>query len=166
MSESTLEGVNVSKDELFGDESGADGNGVGGVGDGSLVGGGGGPDNAGSPLPQSASAASLAQANPGYEIPARLRTLHNLVIQYASQVRHTYRIDITYLVGLVLSHYMILKALPIWLKRSALEDKKSLTVFSAIVIVCCISNQLLFTAASSYKKRFYWKTKLEQSWKI
>ena len=85
MSESTLEGVNVSKDELFGDEGGADGN---GVGDGSLVGGGGGPDNAGSPLPQSASAASLAQANPGYEIPARLRTLHNLVIQYASQVRH------------------------------------------------------------------------------
>ena len=50
MSESTLEGVNVSKDELFGDEGGADGNGVGGVGDGSLVGGGGGPDNAGSPL--------------------------------------------------------------------------------------------------------------------
>ena len=94
MSESTLEGVNVSKDELFGDESGADGNGVGGVGDGSLVGGGGGPDNAGSPLPQSASAASLAQANPGYEIPARLRTLHNLVIQYASQVRHPSRIDI------------------------------------------------------------------------
>ena len=94
MSESTLEGVNVSKDELFGDEGGADGNGVGGVGDGSLVGGGGGPDNAGSPLPQSASAASLAQANPGYEIPARLRTLHNLVIQYASQVRHPPGIDI------------------------------------------------------------------------
>ena len=95
MSESTLEGVNVSKDELFGDEGGADGNGVGGVGDGSLVGGGGGPDNAGSPLPQSASAASLAQANPGYEIPARLRTLHNLVIQYASQVRQPPGIDIT-----------------------------------------------------------------------
>merc|ERR1719283_119113 len=28
------------------------------------------------------------QANPGYEIPARLRTLHNLVIQYASQGRY------------------------------------------------------------------------------
>lgn len=27
------------------------------------------------------------QASPGYEIPARLRTLHNLVIQYASQGR-------------------------------------------------------------------------------
>lgn len=27
------------------------------------------------------------QANAGYEIPARLRTLHNLVIQYASQGR-------------------------------------------------------------------------------
>ena len=26
--------------------------------------------------------------NPGYEIPARLRTLHNLVIQYASQGRY------------------------------------------------------------------------------
>ena len=29
----------------------------------------------------------LNQANAGYEIPARLRTLHNLVIQYASQGR-------------------------------------------------------------------------------
>lgn len=29
----------------------------------------------------------LHQANAGYEIPARLRTLHNLVIQYASQGR-------------------------------------------------------------------------------
>lgn len=28
------------------------------------------------------------QANAGYEIPARLRTLHNLVIQYASQGRY------------------------------------------------------------------------------
>ena len=27
------------------------------------------------------------QVNAGYEIPARLRTLHNLVIQYASQGR-------------------------------------------------------------------------------
>ena len=30
---------------------------------------------------------TLHQANAGYEIPARLRTLHNLVIQYASQGR-------------------------------------------------------------------------------
>merc|ERR1712223_496060 len=30
----------------------------------------------------------VQQANPGYEIPARLRTLHNLVIQYASQGRY------------------------------------------------------------------------------
>lgn len=28
------------------------------------------------------------QVNAGYEIPARLRTLHNLVIQYASQGRY------------------------------------------------------------------------------
>ena len=39
-----------------------------------------------SPIPPGG--ASLAQANPGYEIPARLRTLHNLVIQYASQGRY------------------------------------------------------------------------------
>merc|ERR1719322_1051293 len=31
---------------------------------------------------------SVQQANAGYEIPARLRTLHNLVIQYASQGRY------------------------------------------------------------------------------
>lgn len=32
---------------------------------------------------------SISQvAGPGYEIPARLRTLHNLVIQYASQGRY------------------------------------------------------------------------------
>lgn len=37
------------------------------------------------PTPAHAMAAS---ANPGYEIPARLRTLHNLVIQYASQGRY------------------------------------------------------------------------------
>ncbi|CAJ0939411.1 unnamed protein product, partial [Mesorhabditis belari] len=37
------------------------------------------------PTPASAMAAS---ANVGYEIPARLRTLHNLVIQYASQGRY------------------------------------------------------------------------------
>ena len=35
-----------------------------------------------SPTPPSQYA---SQANAGYEIPARLRTLHNLVIQYASQ---------------------------------------------------------------------------------
>ena len=45
-----------------------------------------GVSNGVSPIPQGG--ASLAQANPGYEIPARLRTLHNLVIQYASQGRY------------------------------------------------------------------------------
>lgn len=50
-------------------------------------GGGGGEDDdrATSPLPQSH---YVQQANAGYEIPARLRTLHNLVIQYASQGRY------------------------------------------------------------------------------
>ena len=38
-----------------------------------------------SPIPQSH---YVQQANAGYEIPARLRTLHNLVIQYASQGRY------------------------------------------------------------------------------
>lgn len=38
-----------------------------------------------SPIPPSQFA---NQVNPGYEIPARLRTLHNLVIQYASQGRY------------------------------------------------------------------------------
>ena len=33
------------------------------------------------------------QANAGYEIPARLRTLHNLVIQYASQGRWVHHIQ-------------------------------------------------------------------------
>ena len=33
-------------------------------------------------------AASMAASAGGYEIPARLRTLHNLVIQYASQGRY------------------------------------------------------------------------------
>lgn len=33
-----------------------------------------------------ASSATSASASGVYEIPARLRTLHNLVIQYASQV--------------------------------------------------------------------------------
>ena len=44
-------------------------------------GGGGGA----SPTPPTQYA---SQANAGYEIPARLRTLHNLVIQYASQGRY------------------------------------------------------------------------------
>ena len=83
MSDSTMD--NVSKDDLFADDGGGDGNPGGAGGEGVHAG-----DNAGSPLPQSASAASLAQANPGYEIPARLRTLHNLVIQYASQVIQPY----------------------------------------------------------------------------
>lgn len=34
------------------------------------------------------SAAAAAAQQGGYEIPARLRTLHNLVIQYASQGRY------------------------------------------------------------------------------
>ncbi len=38
-----------------------------------------------SPTPQSQ---FVQQATAGYEIPARLRTLHNLVIQYASQGRY------------------------------------------------------------------------------
>lgn len=37
--------------------------------------------------PHHSSAAAAAQQG-GYEIPARLRTLHNLVIQYASQGRY------------------------------------------------------------------------------
>ena len=37
--------------------------------------------------PHGSSAAAAAQQG-GYEIPARLRTLHNLVIQYASQGRY------------------------------------------------------------------------------
>merc|ERR1712012_802572 len=54
----------------------------------SNVGGGDDDDVQGSgssPLPQSH---YVQQANAGYEIPARLRTLHNLVIQYASQGRY------------------------------------------------------------------------------
>ncbi|XP_078675471.1 kinesin light chain 1-like isoform X29 [Branchiostoma floridae x Branchiostoma belcheri] len=42
---------------------------------------------AGGVSPQMSSAAAAAQQG-GYEIPARLRTLHNLVIQYASQGRY------------------------------------------------------------------------------
>ncbi len=41
--------------------------------------------SSGSPTPPSQ---YVQQANAGYEIPARLRTLHNLVIQYASQGRY------------------------------------------------------------------------------
>lgn len=39
------------------------------------------------PQPQTGSG-SVSAAAGGYEIPARLRTLHNLVIQYASQSRY------------------------------------------------------------------------------
>lgn len=38
--------------------------------------------------PSHGSAAAAAAQQGGYEIPARLRTLHNLVIQYASQGRY------------------------------------------------------------------------------
>lgn len=38
--------------------------------------------------PAHGSAAAAAAQQGGYEIPARLRTLHNLVIQYASQGRY------------------------------------------------------------------------------
>ncbi|MEQ2161527.1 Kinesin light chain 1, partial [Goodea atripinnis] len=41
-----------------------------------------------SPSPAHGSAAAAAAQQGGYEIPARLRTLHNLVIQYASQGRY------------------------------------------------------------------------------
>ena len=60
------------------DESGL--NVAGGEEEDGVRGGGGS-----SPLPQSH---YVQQANAGYEIPARLRTLHNLVIQYASQGRY------------------------------------------------------------------------------
>ena len=48
---------------------------------------GGGGGGGGSPTPPTQSQYAQ-QANAGYEIPARLRTLHNLVIQYASQGRY------------------------------------------------------------------------------
>lgn len=35
----------------------------------------------------------IFKANAGYEIPARLRTLHNLVIQYASQGKQNNEIN-------------------------------------------------------------------------
>jgi len=65
--------VSATKEDLFPDGDGDDDQTTG-------------PSNGVSPIPQGG--ASLAQANPGYEIPARLRTLHNLVIQYASQGRY------------------------------------------------------------------------------
>lgn len=40
------------------------------------------------PVQQQHSSAAAAAQQGGYEIPARLRTLHNLVIQYASQGRY------------------------------------------------------------------------------
>uniref|UniRef100_A0A8C6UNC2 Kinesin light chain n=1 Tax=Neogobius melanostomus TaxID=47308 RepID=A0A8C6UNC2_9GOBI len=48
------------------------------------------PDDQDEPAPGTAhgSAAAAAAQQGGYEIPARLRTLHNLVIQYASQGRY------------------------------------------------------------------------------
>ncbi|XP_064483973.1 kinesin light chain-like isoform X2 [Ornithodoros turicata] len=47
-----------------------------------------GPQDALSPNPNPGAAAAAAAGAGGYEIPARLRTLHNLVIQYASQGRY------------------------------------------------------------------------------
>ena len=78
MNESTATGITGDIDtstrdaDIFGEE-GDDGQGQGGQ------------DVSGN-----ASTASqyVNQANAGYEIPARLRTLHNLVIQYASQGRY------------------------------------------------------------------------------
>jgi len=70
---SVMESSKDTMAELFQDE------GEEGVTGGSNQGG------SGSPTPPSQYA---QQANAGYEIPARLRTLHNLVIQYASQGRY------------------------------------------------------------------------------
>jgi len=49
---------------------------------------GGDDGGANSPTPSQTSQYATQVANAGYEIPARLRTLHNLVIQYASQGRY------------------------------------------------------------------------------
>uniref|UniRef100_A0A8C6LTX0 Kinesin light chain n=1 Tax=Nothobranchius furzeri TaxID=105023 RepID=A0A8C6LTX0_NOTFU len=46
------------------------------------------PDDQDDQAPAHGSAAAAAAQQGGYEIPARLRTLHNLVIQYASQGRY------------------------------------------------------------------------------
>eukprot|EP00095_Tigriopus_kingsejongensis_P010496 snap_masked-scaffold436_size171858-processed-gene-0.15 protein:Tk10496 transcript:snap_masked-scaffold436_size171858-processed-gene-0.15-mRNA-1 annotation:"kinesin light chain isoform x1" len=67
--EAAAGGLTPAKDDLFGTTDDPDDESVG----------------RGSPIPQSQYA---QQANAGYEIPARLRTLHNLVIQYASQGRY------------------------------------------------------------------------------
>ena len=77
--ESTADGSaavgDVTKD-IFGDEGiGHDSRGVEDSG-------------ANSPTPSTTSTYVKQEANAGYEIPARLRTLHNLVIQYASQGRY------------------------------------------------------------------------------
>lgn len=48
--------------------------------------------------PHHSSAAAAAQQG-GYEIPARLRTLHNLVIQYASQGRYEVAVPLCKQVG-------------------------------------------------------------------
>lgn len=61
-------------------------------------------------------------ASAGYEIPARLRTLHNLVIQYASQGRY---VSSLFLLGLAINFSLILNfryevAVP--LCKQALED--------------------------------------------
>ncbi|XP_041420122.1 kinesin light chain 1 isoform X2 [Xenopus laevis] len=45
-------------------------------------------DDSGQGIPHQHSSAAAAAQQGGYEIPARLRTLHNLVIQYASQGRY------------------------------------------------------------------------------
>lgn len=38
--------------------------------------------------PQGGATSSMSAVGAGYEIPVRLRTLHNLVVQYASQGRY------------------------------------------------------------------------------
>ena len=63
----------------------------------------------------------MMQANAGYEIPARLRTLHNLVIQYASQGRWVHHVQVlnqTVFYILYFSRYEV--AVP--LCKQALED--------------------------------------------
>ncbi len=71
--------VKPKNSDLFGDEGGEDGQGGGG---------GNAASTGGSPTPPNTASQYVQQANVGYEIPARLRTLHNLVIQYASQGRY------------------------------------------------------------------------------
>ena len=86
--------MDTSKDtmaELFQDDTGT---GVDG-------GGGGG----GSPTPGQSQSQYAQQANAGYEIPARLRTLHNLVIQYASQGRYEVAVPLCKQVRMVFELY-------------------------------------------------------------